>query len=140
MAPREITTEARLENLGRLLDEAEAAAGAAGLGEEGRFDVRLAVEELCMNVIKHGYRGLPPGELTLRFDAGAAGLVVTVADRAPLFDPADAPAPDLESDLMTRRIGGLGVHMVRRVTDALHHEPRQGGGNLVTIEKRRKPA
>ena len=138
MAEREITTDARLENLPRLLAAAEEASVAAGLDEAGRFDVHLAIEELCMNVIKHGYRGLPPGELTLGFDVGDAGLTVTVADRAPLFDPAGAPAPDLESSWSDRRIGGLGVHMVRQVMDAVRHEPRPGGGNVVTIEKRRQ--
>jgi serine/threonine-protein kinase RsbW len=138
MGEREITTDACLESLPRLLAAAEAAADAAGLGDEGRFDVRLAVEELCTNVIKHGYRGGPPGELTLRLAAGPEGLTVTVADRAPLFDPAKAPAPDLESDWSERRVGGLGVHMVRQVMDAVRHEPRPGGGNVVTIEKHRK--
>ena len=65
-------------------------------------------------------------------------MTVTVADRAPLFDPAGAPAPDLESSWSDRRIGGLGVHMVRQVMDAVRHEPRPGGGNVVTIEKRRQ--
>jgi serine/threonine-protein kinase RsbW len=138
MVDREITTDARLENLPRLLAAAEEACVAAGLEEAGRFDVHLAVEELCMNVIKHGYKGLPPGELTLRFGVGNAGLTVTVADRAPLFDPVGAPAPDLESDWSERRMGGLGVHMVRQVMDAVRHEPRPGGGNVVTIEKRRR--
>ena len=138
MDEREITALARIDSLPRLLAEAEAASEAAGLGPEGRFDVRLAVEELCTNVIRHGYGDGAPGELSLRFAPLPDGLRVTVSDRAPLFDPAAAPAPDLESEWSERRVGGLGVHMVRQVMDVVRHEPRPGGGNLVTIEKRRK--
>jgi anti-sigma regulatory factor (Ser/Thr protein kinase) len=121
-----------------LLAAAEAASDDAGLGEEGRFAVRLAVEELCSNVIEHGYGTQAPGELTLRLAVGPDGLAVTVADRAPLFDPSQAPAPDLSSDWLERRVGGLGVHLVRHVMDELRHEPRPGGGNLVTVVKRRR--
>ncbi len=127
-----------MESIPALLARADEAAVRAGLDSEGRFSVRLAVEELCVNVVKHGYREGPAGELTLRFTVSADGLTVAVADRAPLFDPAGAPPPDLESDWKERRIGGLGVHMVRTVTDGFRHEERPGGGNLVTIEKRRQ--
>lgn len=127
-----------MESLPGLLARADEAAVAAGLDPAGRHDVRLAVEELCTNVIKHGYGAGTPGELALRFSVSAEGLTVVVADRAPLFDPASAPPPDLEADWNERRIGGLGVHMVREVTDRFRHEARPGGGNLVTIEKRRR--
>lgn len=140
MADRELEAVARIESLPALLAGADAAAAAAGLDETERFDVRLAVEELCMNVIKHGYGAGAPGEITLRFDVRPDGLAVVVADRAPLFDPAQAPPPDLASDWRERRVGGLGVHMVRQVMDRVSHAPRPGGGNLVTIEKRKHGA
>lgn len=131
-----IRCEGRLENLRPLLDFVDGACARAGLAPDDAFAVRLAVEEVCTNIITHGYGGggEQPVILTARREDDA--FVVTAEDRAPLFDPAAAPAPDLRADWRTRPIGGVGWHLVRELMDEVHHTPVPGGGNLVTLVKR----
>ena len=105
---------------------------AAGVAEQAVHDLSLALQEMLDNVIEHAYRGRPRGVILVEasFEPGAE-IVVTVRDRGPAFDPADAPLPDTTATVETARVGGLGLHLVRHLVDTLHHERRSGENRLV---------
>lgn len=101
------------------------------------FAVRLAVEEVCTNIIKHGYGGRSEaGPIALTISTNGNELTVTISDRAPLFRPDDAAPPDIESEWDVRALGGLGWYLVRSSVDEVRHEPAENGGNVVTLVKR----
>jgi serine/threonine-protein kinase RsbW len=130
----DITCEGRLESLVPLLDFVDRATARAGLASEAAFAVRLAVEEVCTNVIVHGYGGGSSDPLAVAVSCRPGAFIVTIEDRAPPFDPADAPAPDLTAGWKERPIGGVGWHLVRELMD----EVRYGAvttGNRVTLVK-----
>jgi serine/threonine-protein kinase RsbW len=139
----EAVFEARLERLHALLGWVEAACAAAGLGEDVAFPLQLAVEEVAANVINHGYAGgapgSAPGPLRLAFHADDRQAAVVVEDEAPAFDPADAPAPDLDGSWEERRVGGLGWHLVYQMVDEVRYEALPGRGNRITLVKHRAP-
>lgn len=130
-----ITCEGRLESLAPLLAFVDRATAETGLGPDEAFAVRLAVEEVCTNIITHGYGGGAPEPVSLRVSRSPGAVAITVEDRAPLFDPADAPEPDLGADWARRPIGGVGWHLVRELMDEVRHEPGAAGGNRVTLVK-----
>lgn len=140
-----IRRPARMESLPDLLLACEQACDAAGASPEDRHALRLALEEVCVNVITHGYRDLPAGPLDLRLawqppdENGAAALRVTVYDEGRSFAPHDAPPPDLGSGWEDRRIGGLGWHLVGQMVEELTHEIPPGGGNRLTLLRRLRP-
>lgn len=131
-----ITCEGRLESLGPLLDFVDRAAADAGVEPDTAFAIRLAAEEVCTNVITHGYAGGAPGPVTLRLRRDGGALELVIEDRAPLFDPTVLPRPDLSGDWESRPPGGVGWHLVREIMDEVQHVPRSGGGNVVTLVKR----
>lgn len=131
----EITRPATREHLPDLLAFLDAAAAEAGLDDDVLFPVHLAVEEVCTNVITHGYAGAEPGPLRLDFEAAPGHVAVTLTDEARLFDPANACPPPLTGDAESRPLGGLGWHLVREMVDEIRHEPCPGGGNRVTLVK-----
>ena len=88
-----------------------------------------------MNLIVHGYRGMPTGPITLAIIPGANRMVIRISDRGHPFDPRNAPGPDLHAPLEERRIGGLGCHLVRSVIDRIEYESSAGGGNRLTMVK-----
>ena len=132
----EIVCEARRERLGELLAFVERACARAGLDEHIAFDVRLAAEEVVTNVIEHGYAGVAPGPITVRFHRDARQVVVTVEDLAPTFDPATIRPPDPHAPIEQRRIGGLGWHFVTQVMDEVRHEHGHTHGNRLMLIKR----
>ena len=130
-----ITCEGRPASLAPLLDFIDSACRAGGVDADSAFALRLAVEEVCTNVIMHGYSGGADDPVTVEVMRYPRSVRVTVEDRAPMFDPADAPAPDLAADWDARAIGGVGWHLVRELMDEVHHEAASPRGTRVTLVK-----
>lgn len=96
----------------------------------------LMLEELVANSITHGYgESGTTGDVDLRLEADGAALVAYVIDTAPPFNPFDLAAPDTASALEERAIGGLGVHLVRRLAHSVDYQ-RVDGRNVVRVVRR----
>ena len=95
----------------------------------------LALEEIFLNIAMHGSR---PGnarrvEVSLSLDPDA--VTMTVEDDGPQFDPLSLPQPDVMASVADRRVGGLGVHLVRQVMDTVSYA-RIAGRNRLSMSKR----
>ena len=123
--------------LGRVMAFIAETSRELGLDAGTAHAVRLAVEEVFTNICAHGHRDTEPGPVEVEVMTSPEGVVVTVSDRAAVFDPSTAPTPDLDADWQDRPLGGLGWHLVRQVMDEVEHRARPGGGNVVTLVKRR---
>jgi anti-sigma regulatory factor (Ser/Thr protein kinase) len=132
----EIVCEARRERLADLLAFIDRASARTALPPAVAFDVRLATEEAVMNVIEHGYAGMTPGQITLRFRRDPRQIVITVEDDAPYFDPSTIRPADPDAPLDRRSVGGLGWHFVTQLMDQTRHERRHPHGNRLTLVKR----
>lgn len=97
-------------------------------------DLQVALDEVLANVIVHAYRGTD-GEIVVRLQRHAAGFVVEVEDYGVAFDPLQVPAPDLDTPLRQRPVGGLGVHFVMSLMDEVSYM-RSGGKNRLRLLKR----
>jgi serine/threonine-protein kinase RsbW len=85
-------------------------------------DVKLALTEACSNSIRHAYADGRDGEVEIRYELADSTLAVEVSDEGGGFDPAllDADPGRLDE-------GGLGIAIIRAVTDDLSIGPRTGG-------------
>ena len=101
--------------------------------------MRLAVEEVCTNLIVHGYKDRPAGPIEVVAHDDRDRVTLVIQDRAPPFDPKNAPAPDLTSDVEHRRAGGLGWHLVKKMVDEIRYVPDTPSGNVLTLVKRKTP-
>jgi len=106
--------------------------------------LNLMLDEVVINVIAHGYRRQESGARRREDDRSETFLVslsldhdvvtIRVEDTAAAFDPADAPPPNLDVPLEQRQVGGLGIHIVRSLTDSLQHQ-RIGNRNVLTMTR-----
>ena len=135
----EIEREARGENLQAFRDFIEEACRRAAVGPPAVFDLKLAVDEACSNIIEHGYPGDAPGPIGISFEAGDGQVVVAIADRGRPFDPKSVRAPDLDSRWEDRRTGGLGWHLIRSSVDRVTYESDLERGNRLTLVKKIAP-
>ena len=62
-------------------------------------------------------------------------ISLCVKDKAPFFNPLILPPPDIEADLDDRRIGGLGVYLIRSLMDDVRYQ-QTNTGNCLIMEKR----
>jgi anti-sigma regulatory factor (Ser/Thr protein kinase) len=130
----EIVFKSELSELGRLAEAVADFGRRHTLPEATMQHMGLALDELVTNVIVHGYGG-GHGTVVVRLAVSGEWLEAEVVDEAPAFDPFTAPAPDLESPLEEREIGGLGVHFVRTLLDRVAYT-RDGSRNRVRLSKR----
>ncbi len=89
------------------------AAEQAGCGPEVTFEIVVAVNEACMNVMQHSYRGDEDGEIILQIFNNGRDMVVELLDYAEAVDVNSVKPRDLD-DI---RPGGLGTHFIREVMD-----------------------
>lgn len=97
-------------------------------------DLVQAVDEATCNVMLHGYRGAP-GEIEIEAVVRDRNIEIRVLDRGPAFDPTAAPDADVSNPPVPRRPGGMGVgiHLLRTMTDEVRHHVRPDGGNELTL-------
>lgn len=103
-----------------------------GFAADKTLMVRLALEEALVNVIQYAY---PEGKGKLELGCSVESqekLELSIRDWGPPFDPLSRKAPDLVEDVMKRPIGGLGIYLVRQMTDELSYV-REQNGNLLTL-------
>jgi serine/threonine-protein kinase RsbW len=102
-----------------------------GLSSEIENDLTLALEEILVNVIRYGHPEGGKHEIQIWLSLEQDCVVATVEDDGMPFNPLEAPEPDLYSPMETRPIGGLGIHLVRNITDGLEYRRNEGRNRLV---------
>lgn len=128
---------ARIERLRDILATVDEFCAQAAVPAPIAHDLRLIVEESCANVIRHAYADRGAGELTLELErspwASRPAIRASILDQGIPFNPLAAPDPDLAAPLADRPIGGLGVLLLRRLSDEQHYGYDPARGNRLTL-------
>ena len=94
--------------------------------EQMSYHIKLALEEVVMNVISYAYDDDSAHEFEVRLCSNSEGVVIDVIDDGRPFDPLhEAAEPDVEATLEARNIGGLGVFFVKTLMDDVEYRPRK---------------
>ena len=95
----------------------------------------LVIEELVTNCIKYGYDDDAAGHIIeVEMELSATELVLTVTDDGHAFNPLALPEPDTSQPVEERPIGGLGLHLLRKMADRMDYA-RADGKNRLTLRK-----
>ncbi|MBF6025339.1 ATP-binding protein [Lysobacter niastensis] len=113
------------EHLGELLTAIDRALAEHRVAPEVRDDMQLIAEEVVCNAMDHGVEEASrDGQKQIVVDIARHGnrLHVEFRDTGKPFDPLSQPMPDLEACILDRPIGGLGVHLIREIAEAVSYE------------------
>lgn len=121
MAPFRQACRSRIEEFAGLVEALNRWALGAGVPPRALRSVVLILDELFTNIVIHGYRGDPDGDILVEAQANADAITVTLTDHAFAFNPLLVPETDTTLSLEERAVGGLGLLFVRRTADALHY-------------------
>lgn len=113
------------------------AAREAGFNNQKVYEVELAVDEACCNIIDHAYGGEGRGDMRCSVEVGEGKLKVTLEDQGRPFDPTLVPEPLVNVPLSRLRKRGAGVFLMRKVMDELHYESSPENGNVLVLIKRK---
>lgn len=128
-----------MERLGEISEFVERAARASGLNEDKTYDVQMAVDEACTNVINHAYRGRSDGRIEIVCEPSPSEFVVTIRDWGKRFDPKKVAKPKTGDPLQRRKIGGLGLFFMYKMMDRVKFSFSQDQGNVLVMSKKIKP-
>jgi len=105
-----------------------------GFCEARRGELVLAVDESLTNIIRHGYGHATDCRIWIslrELPAPQRGIRVEIEDHQTPFDPDEVSGRSLDDV----RPGGLGLHLIRQLTNTFRHERRSEGGMRLVIEK-----
>lgn len=133
----ELRVEARLENLRTISYFIHGVEQRLALTEKTLFEIDLAVEEAATNVMRHAYPAGQTGELVLRLEILDDVLYITFTDWGIPFNPQDAQPYDLSAPVEMRTKGGMGLHLIHSLMDAVVRKTASNGDipNTLTLIK-----
>ena len=128
-----LTIPARAEyiTLGRLA--LTAIAGVRPLSDETLHDLKLALTEACTNSVKHAY-GEDGGSIDIVYELLSDRLAVEVGDAGAGFEPNGRRRGGAGEDELLEE-GGLGIEIIRALTDEVEIAEREGGGSRLRFVK-----
>jgi serine/threonine-protein kinase RsbW len=109
----------------------------SGLDDKAVYQVEMAVDEACSNIIEHAYGSENKGEIALTCQSDEKGFTVVLRDTGRPFNPDSVDLPDLTTGLEERESHGLGLFFIREWMDQVHFDYKPGVGNILTMFKRR---
>jgi serine/threonine-protein kinase RsbW len=119
----------------RLAEMVERFGAEQQLPDDAVTNVNLVLDEIVSNVIKYGRATDGEGAITVSLVLDGGRLTIDESDDGMAFNPLEAKPPDLDLPIMERPVGGLGIHIVKALTETASYR-RQDGRNHLTMTMR----
>ncbi len=139
-----LTVPGRYAEIRHICDFVAEGAAQAGFDDDAIFQVQLACDEACTNIIEHTYEAENAGDIDITWEIGRQEFKITIIDSGKPFDPRlvpPAPVPPTplqldETGEFEVKVGGLGVYFMRKLMDRVTFNYSEGRGNVLTMVKR----
>ncbi len=132
---KELTVEAITENIDVVTDFVNEQLLQAGCPPKTMSRIDIAIDELFGNIANYAYHpGVGPATVRVELKHDPLSVVITFIDRGIPYDPLKNEDPDVTLSAEERKIGGLGIYMVKKSMDGIRYEYKDGQ-NILIIEK-----
>ena len=123
-----------LSELDTLREHLEQYAESTGLSQKCTFEINLALEEIFTNIFSYGFTDNSEHWIKIKISYDDETLIIRIEDDGVPFNPVAAEKPDMKSPVEERKIGGLGIHLIKQFMDEIAYE-RIGDHNFLTMKK-----
>ena len=132
----ELTIQASLEHLEQVIAFVDAQLEQLDCPMKTQMQIDVAVEEIFVNISHYAYApGTGEAVIRLDFDPDTRTCVIVFQDSGVPFDPTAKEDPDVTLSAEQRKVGGLGIFMVKKSMDEMHYR-REDGKNVLKLKKR----
>jgi serine/threonine-protein kinase RsbW len=121
-----------MESVGAVEVAADQLATEAGLNEDQRFHITMAVREAAINAVMHGNKSDPGLQIEVSLENTGTALVFTIADQGQGFDPDHLPDCLAPENLL--RGTGRGIFLIRSLMDEVHFRQLHPGTELTLVK------
>ena len=130
---KELTIEASIDDLDKVLGFVNEDLERHNCPLDLQCQIDIVVEEIFMNIANYAYKPAK-GHVTIFFSAGEE-ILIKFEDEGKPYNPLERAVPDLDKPLMERKIGGLGIFMVRQLMDEVAYT-RVDNKNVLIMTKK----
>ena len=132
---KELTIEAIPENVDKAIEFVDGILEENDCGMKEQMAIDVAIDEIFANVAYYAYKP-GTGDVTIRVNVAGDPAVaeITFIDGGVPYDPLAKRDPDTTLSVEERKIGGLGIYIVKKSMDAVNYEYKDGK-NILTIKK-----
>lgn len=131
----DLKTEARAENLPQVLGLLESVLDQTSCSLKVRMQLEVAVEEIFINIASYAYEpDTGSAEISIRIEEDPPAVLIRFADSGMPYDPLAKEDPDVTLPASERRIGGLGIFIVKKSMDEMTYR-YENGQNILTLRK-----
>lgn len=105
--------------------------GYPGVDNQLLYNIQLAVDEACTNIITHGYADMDPGSIILDLEMRPDKLIICLTDFGHSFEPGNRSDPAVDIPIEERESGGYGLFFIRRCTDQVDYQVTKAGNTMI---------
>jgi anti-sigma regulatory factor (Ser/Thr protein kinase) len=106
----------------------------AGLSEACIHDMNICLDEMFTNIVSYGFEDDLEHSISFTINLDNLELTLIIEDDGIPFNPLEKKEPETPPDLIDVRIGGLGIHIVRKIMNAISYK-RESNKNKFTMTK-----
>jgi serine/threonine-protein kinase RsbW len=132
---KKLTVKSTTENLAKIRDFIKSAAESCGFNGGSTEKITLAVDEAVTNIIKHAYKYSPDGDINLSVKCNGKKFIVSIVDHGITFDSSLVPEPNLKKYYEQRKVGGLGIFLMKKLMDEVEYRQIPNDKNQVRLVK-----
>ncbi len=132
---KEITVDATIDNVQTITDFVDERLEEMNCPVKAQMQLNIVIDELCSNVARYAYSD-KTGKVTVSVDTVDKPMKVwlTFTDEGVPYNPLAKEDPDITLSVEERKLGGLGIYMVKKMMDEFRYEYKDGK-NIVTVCK-----
>ncbi len=135
MNQKQIIITNTLSELDHLADWLEMLGEEWQLPSKAVFNLNLVLEELVTNIIFYGYRDKESHQIQIDFWLEKEMIKITIEDDGKEFDPFLLDTPDdLDKPIEERKIGGLGIHFVKKLMDKYEYQRNNNRNKIILVK------
>ncbi len=113
-------------------------------GDEWNFpmsmvlNLNLVLEEALTNIILYGFESDSIHTIEVHLIKTGDDLSIEIIDDGKAFDPTNVADPDITLSVENRKVGGLGIFLIRKIMDTVEYKRIANKNNLI-LKKNIKP-
>ena len=108
--------------------------GDIGLPANSILRINICLDELFTNIVSYGFDDDLEHKIVFTLSGDNNSVVINIEDNGIPFNPLEKIDPDFPDNVESANIGGLGIHIIRKLMDNVSYERKQGK-NKLTMRK-----
>jgi len=132
---RRISVKSTTDNLSTIRNFIKEFSALVGFDKETSNKIVLATDEACTNIIKHAYKYSKSGDININVSYSNKKIKISITDEGVHFNSKSIKEPNLKKYYEEKRVGGLGMFLMKKLMDEIIYSQPKAKKNKVTLIK-----